>query len=433
MRTRKRHRRGFGYVLVLGVALLVSTIGLSAIMVARIGSRSAAQNNDSEEASVLALSAAECAVCQLNADANWRSNPAYVNNVEVANRTLGRGTFSWKLVDSDGSLSDDPNDTARLYGIGRVGKSVRVYSLLLVPKGPAMDVVMSVLHTAGTFTVTQSNVTLTANGGPFSAKGSFARAGTINGNIEALSVNGSGTLNGTFTAVPSPGKSMPAPDIINYYLEKATPITYASLPGGDFTPGLLTATFNPYGPTNADGIYVLTLPASAQCKVQYSRIKATVIFICGSDAKLKFQSGVFWEPPRTDYPSILVQGTNAQIELDSSIVPLLETVAGVNMNPPDTPYQGLSNSIVSAADAYPSEFRGLIHLIGAGNQVKLRPNLKTRGVILSEAPLSVGDSAIPTNATFYTHAALIANPPVGYMKPNKMVVAQGSGRWEAAP
>ena len=77
----------------------------------------------------------ELAVTRIAADPQWRTT--YASSVAIAPIQFGRGTFEWKLVDeTDANLADDNADPARLYGIGRTGTAVRIYSVLLLPNAP---------------------------------------------------------------------------------------------------------------------------------------------------------------------------------------------------------------------------------------------------------------------------------------------------------
>lgn len=128
-------RRGSIYAVVLGMAILVSLIGLSAIAVGRVNLGTVRLGSQGADADLLALSAVEHATTIVNTDANWRTN--YVNGVETSPLALGRGNFTWKLVDEiDGSLSSGGAQPVRVWGIGRVGESRRCYSVQLIPSGP---------------------------------------------------------------------------------------------------------------------------------------------------------------------------------------------------------------------------------------------------------------------------------------------------------
>lgn len=137
---RPHRRAGSLYVAVMGVAIIVSIIGFLALTLARAKLKAADDENDRRIACLLALSAVENAISDINADSSWRST--YVNNVEYPSTpvTLDSGTFTVKIVDADGDLADDANDSARLYGIGRVGDAVHVHSVEIKPASGSMEI-----------------------------------------------------------------------------------------------------------------------------------------------------------------------------------------------------------------------------------------------------------------------------------------------------
>src|SRR4051794_12022463 len=71
-----RKRRGSIYAVVLGMAILVSLIGLSAVAVGRVNMRVASIGSDGTDAELLSLSAIEHAAATINTDATWRSKYA---------------------------------------------------------------------------------------------------------------------------------------------------------------------------------------------------------------------------------------------------------------------------------------------------------------------------------------------------------------------
>jgi hypothetical protein len=134
--TRRRpagRRRGSIYAIVLGMAILVSLIGLSTVAVGRINLRATAASGEGADAEVLALSAVEQGASVINSDPSWRTK---YNDVPSAPRTLGRGMLYWKVVDeSDASLASGGLQPARVYGYGVCGESRRAFSVQLAPGG----------------------------------------------------------------------------------------------------------------------------------------------------------------------------------------------------------------------------------------------------------------------------------------------------------
>lgn len=129
MHRMRLRRRGNMYVTVLMTATLVTVIGLSALMAARVNLRAAQTTNGIAESRLHARSAVEIALEIMNTTTTWRST--YTNNVWTAEQSIGPiGSLAFKVVDIvDGNLTNDLSHAVKLYGRGKVGETVRVYSV----------------------------------------------------------------------------------------------------------------------------------------------------------------------------------------------------------------------------------------------------------------------------------------------------------------
>ena len=135
IRRRRLARRGSIYAVVLGMAILVSLIGLSAVALGRANLRTAAVSGDGTEAELLALSAVEHAAATINANPTWRTDYKKPTDLSPA-LALGRGTFTWRLIDEiDGDTSVGGPQPVRILGTGIVGDARRCYSVRLQPGG----------------------------------------------------------------------------------------------------------------------------------------------------------------------------------------------------------------------------------------------------------------------------------------------------------
>lgn len=132
-------RRAMGYAAVLSVVMLVTVMGLGALMTARLNLHSTTALADGAAADALARSMLELAAHRLGKDDAWRSR--YANDTWTADESVGRGTFAFKLVDeTDGDLTDDPADLVRVYSRATVSGATRLYSALLAPQtGSALN------------------------------------------------------------------------------------------------------------------------------------------------------------------------------------------------------------------------------------------------------------------------------------------------------
>lgn len=128
-RGRGRDRRGSVYIIVLMTALVVSLIGVSAI----IGVRSQFRMGDTEEAiaksRLYAQSAVELVLLRLALDPGWRAD--HVNDDWAPVEHVGEVDFTYKLSDEvNANLTDDPTASFRLHTKATVGTAVRHYSVM---------------------------------------------------------------------------------------------------------------------------------------------------------------------------------------------------------------------------------------------------------------------------------------------------------------
>lgn len=129
-RSGRRSRRGAAlYVTVLSTTLIVSLLGLAGMAVVRIERLNATAMEDVLRARQNARSAVELALRVVANTSTWRTT--YPNGVESSRLSLGsngKGTVSWYITDTDGSLSN-PDASLKLFGVGRVGSAVQVSSI----------------------------------------------------------------------------------------------------------------------------------------------------------------------------------------------------------------------------------------------------------------------------------------------------------------
>jgi hypothetical protein len=413
-------RRGSTYLLVLSVALIVAAVSLSSIMILRVGSRSAASSNDWDEAGVLALAATEYAMNQINTNSNWRTT--YTSNVESSSVNLGRGSFTFKLVDTiDGNLTNDPTQPVKLYGIGRVGSTTRVYSLTIEPVG--LDFLRTAAHALTSFSLT--NGTLTAVNGPISTNGTTYNysTGVIVGNVETNVMNNGGTIQGNVKS-SAPAKEMPQDSVFTTYSAMATTIGYTST----FSPGVLSAAVNPYGTANANGIYKITVPSGGTLAISNSRIAATLL-IQGSTSGTATVTvdNVMWDPAQASYPSLIITGGTVNVTFNGG-GGLDESSLGVNFNPASTPYNGISNA--TKTDVFTAELRGLFHITGVNTAVTLGNRLQTYGTIVAGGSNSGTIAFLGPMANLNVNPSYYRYPLPGYLSAYRMAEAPGTWAWD---
>jgi hypothetical protein len=384
------------YAMVLGITMLITVIGIGALATSRVTSRATSVSTDWVEAGDIAFSAAEHAVAAMNAAAatsptTWRD--AAISGQTFNTFSFGRGTLKSVMVDEgDGLLSDDYSDAIKLYGIGIMGTTKRVYSVQLNATGEGVDALKTAMHAAGGIVLNGTSVVFD---GPISTNGNLVNAANLKG-LGTTEVAGTG---GTL----SPAKPMPPVSVFDTYKARATTISSSYAADGNLLPGTLSAADNPYGAENPDGIYYLRLPDTiSTLLIDRSYIKGTLLVEAAAGSTnqtLVIDDEIFWEPHSTQFASLITKG-----------------IRTININGTIATYGGRA-----------TELRGLIHTIGSTN-VNLNDAAFINGCILADGTItttgSVGITATPS---------LFTTPPMGYTKGNKIIPLPGSWKWDSPP
>jgi len=123
-------RRGSVYILVLGASLIVATIGISALMAARVQRRAMVASTDMIQARENARAAIERALWDIKVmPASWRFSLA---GGALASGTFGGGTLTLVMTDPvDGNLTNNTTDPVVLTGTGNVGQATYIIEVTL--------------------------------------------------------------------------------------------------------------------------------------------------------------------------------------------------------------------------------------------------------------------------------------------------------------
>ncbi len=399
----KQH--GSTYIIVLASSMIVTVIGLASLLAIRVQRRSAEIVEDSAEARLCAQSAIELGLLFVE-DQSWRST--WPNGTWLSNQQLGGGSFSLEGKDPrDSDLADSQYDPVILTGTGTKGMAVHKAQIVLVPAIKPLEALNTCVHALDKLRI-DNNKQITAVGAPVSTNGSLDNRGTIDGHVETGSVTRQGTITGTLT-VPAPSKQMPDPEVISDYISKATTIPFT----GNIDKQILTPTYNPWGPTNPDGIYFIDTDSN-DLTITNSRIHGTLVIRTGN-AKLTLGNAVFMHSYRSHYPVLIVDG-KARIKCDSGDYALSENSCGTNFNPAGAPYLGQSDE--DELDEYPNEIQGLVHVTG---KLELEQTARIRGAVICEDEVRCkGQNVIIHDPALY------ASPPEGYIFVDGMQVSPGS-------
>jgi len=224
---RRRPSRGSIYITVLGAAMLVTLIGLSAMLVIQLQNRAAAGVNDAAEARLYARSALEMGMYWIQSDPFWRTHKG--NGAWATNVPIGGGTFSLEASDPvDSSIQTGVSDPVVLTGTGVKGQS-RYRMQVKVETAQALGNCLEVsMHAGNNLTVDaatlNSDQIVSANHDTNGINGAQIYADT-----EAVNNIKGGTYNKAINAGIT-ARTMPDPaTVLNYYTTNGTPIAYTDL------------------------------------------------------------------------------------------------------------------------------------------------------------------------------------------------------------
>ncbi len=419
-----RARRGSVYVFVLGLTAMTVVIGAGAIAVARLGTRSAADSRDWSEASILAASAVDAAIARINSDPDWRTK--LVSGVATASVPVGRGRMSYRIVDeADDDLALGLLGPVRVYGIGTVGRARRCLSAVITPvgeTGPAVEALRMTVYSTSTLNLSG---TTTFSGAPAGSgiAATVALLAKVNGRIESLLVTPLGVISGGFTLLDLP-RQMPPSSVYDFYAASAASIPFGNT-GGDIERTLLSPAQNPWGATDPDGIYAISVPNASRLRIRECRIVGTLVVNLGSGAELEIGSAVNWAPASSRAPMLVVRAASGgAVRIRNGSSNLSESSIGVNLNPPHTPYNGVSDS--SRNTSYPAELRGVIHIVGSATTT-IEDSTRIVGALASEGSVNASGGA-----TVIHDPTLLTNAPEGYTAAaSRMGPVRGTWRWES--
>lgn len=379
--------------MVLGTALLVFVIGMSALLGVQVVGQTTAMRDDFAQARLLARSAIEYGLHLIATDTEWRTTRT--SGSWFKNKPVGPGTISLSGVDPvDADLANSEVDPLVLTGTGRVGEAAYSLSVRLEPEQTPLDALRTVMHSAAGFTIGSAG-RIDATGGPVSSNGNVKVDGQINGDLEAASVEKPQNVTGTVTA-PAPAKALPGLDVIELYIGRATQISYTST----MEKGVLSPASNPWGALNAEGVYYIDT-GGGNLNISAVRLVGTLI-VRTRGGRLRLSSHILMRSFRDDYPVLIVDG-DLEIRFNASST-MSETPLDVNFNPPGTPYNGVSNT--TKLDVYNPRIYGLVHVRG---EVNFTDEACVDGAVLCSAMRDL-DKRIKLNHL----PSLLTNPPEGY-------------------
>ncbi|MEM7312230.1 MAG: carbohydrate binding domain-containing protein [Planctomycetota bacterium] len=243
----RRCRRGGVLLIVLGVAIIVSIIALSTLLLNRQTARRSRMLGDATQADYLAKSGLELGLHRIQNDSAWRqtySDGVWINGAKATN---GSVTIAG-LDPTDGDLADDDQDPVRLISTAVTGNATRAVTATLQPTTQVFDCAHSMVHAGQSLQLINSTLFGT---GRVSANGNVSVLFTSNlyaDVVVAGTLLGSSKIHGTIQSA-SDALSMPDPaEVVSLFESMGTTIDVNSvsltpppaiLVNGDFASGLV--------------------------------------------------------------------------------------------------------------------------------------------------------------------------------------------------
>jgi len=410
---------GATYIIVLSSAVIVTVIGLSALLAVRVQRQAAEAGTDMVDARLYAEAAVDWGLLAIRQNDTWRTT--FPNGVWIADRPVGQGAFTLEGIDpEDGDLTDSPTDPLILIGTGVKGTARHRIEVRLAAKLPPLDC-LSVAVQAGNDVVFGDRVVVRCD--QIISANDDVRAGhtcKIYADVEAVDqVRGRGYM-GSITTGIAP-RAMPAEDAFDYYLDNGVHIDVEAIPELDgkrtIQQVVLSPANNPFGTdTSREGIYVIDC-RGRDIVITEARLVATLLLLNpGRDSRIC--GSINWEPAVPNYPALMVSG---DISLQLREWELVEGAPNnTNFNPPGTPYRGVAD--MDKDDFYPSRIRGLLYVSG---DLTVSESTRIDGVAIAGRNCRVANDS--TFRLRYRDTAYKAPPP-GFTAAPEMYVVAGSWR-----
>lgn len=190
----------------------------------------------------------------------------------------------------------------------------------------------------------------------------------------------------------------------DYYMDKAslTDITYSN---NQYVidSQLISPTVNPFGATNAQGIYIINC-GGKDVVLGRSRIVGTLVFV-DPGGNTAIQDNVNWEAAVYNFPTLL---TNDKVIIRLNSAGLSEAGLGINLNPAGTPYPFIGGNVnATTTDSYPSRITGLIY---STKSLEFSNTPNVTGVVIADRDIDVK----ATSLTLSYGNTYLNDPPPGF-------------------
>ncbi|QQS08020.1 MAG: hypothetical protein IPK69_08370 [Phycisphaerales bacterium] len=378
-----RARFGGVYLIVLSVSTIVTVLAIGGAIAWQRDMGSVALAQTSAQSRIATQASAEIVAHTLLTTTIDRS--ALATNPELVRARLSTNTVVvGEVYAADGTpITTDATLPMLVRAESGTGMSRQGLSFLLSPVVGPRACLNVPIATRGTFTISGS---ITAEHLVVSFQGGKAWPGyDASGKTSVIATT---TAMVPWTPTIANAADMPDATTLSTWQSRAS---VCAMPGGKkIENAVLSPRANPYGATNAEGIYWFS--GSGTVTLQNLRVVGTLIF--SGVGVLQIGDSVCIEPAVPGYPALL---TDSSIQFTGTGISLDETALAFNFNPPGTPYMGEEDS--DTTDMIPAVINGLVY---SKNSISCNGNHTIVGVVVAEGNVSISGQLLmqydrPTN------------------------------------
>lgn len=264
-------RRGGTYIIVVGSALIVSTLGMMALLQQRIQRKGFEAAANMEQARLNIESAMRLGLLEIQRDPNWRSTYAANGGEVLTEMSSEFGSVTLHARDPhDNDLVDNAQDSVALRATASAGGATQYAELTMHPATVPPDVLWKGVVAGGDVSSTGGTV---RSEKPVSCNASTLTSANMYADVEAVTLSGN-WYHGTQTLVPAEDRpSLPGIDtVVSEYSSRGSAIDLLSLPTS--TPSLVTNPGMEQGQGDGNPIddwqSTPNPPESATCDVEQS-------------------------------------------------------------------------------------------------------------------------------------------------------------------
>lgn len=342
----KQKTKGSIYVLTIVSAIVLTAVVLGLSKLALQFRRSSQIDTDIDCAEIHAELGIRHGLYATSAISNWRT--VLPDGTWLEDIAIGNVTYSVTVVDPiDSSISNSPEDPVSITCTAVVNDVTR--SIKLQAQQPPSELLQFSLAANGHIHVYGEAVVdgdIFANNDIFT----YSEDAEINGNAESAGsiVQYSGDIIEGDIIANSQARPFPnAQQLYDYYLERATEIPHQSTIDGV----LIAPSSNPFGPTNAAGLYYINCSGS-KITIKNCRIIGTLIIIePGNNSIVK--NGMVLENKLADFPSLIIIDGDIKLQFDEDT--LDEEYLYIDFSLPGEPGYG------DMSDIYQSHISGAVY------------------------------------------------------------------------